>query len=158
MLPCLSHCQTEKMTRNLERKWFRGKEGGAINYSLLKKKKLWMKELLGPKVLRIVPTVVSLTMSTAEKPISYCSLRGYLALTSCLPMKKRSMERKKKTAWRQGCDVTPPLMHWTLTVCISRPICMRTKPETEPRRYTRGCINNNKGHAIKGNHGVSLSF
>lgn len=47
-----------------------------------------MKELLGPKVLRGAPTVVSLTMSTTEKPISYCSLRGYLALMSCLPMEK----------------------------------------------------------------------
>lgn len=85
MLPCLSYCQKEKNDLHLERKSFRGRDGGGINYSPLKKK-LRMKELLGPKVLRIAPTVVSFTMSTAEKPISYCSLRGYLALTSCLPM------------------------------------------------------------------------
>lgn len=118
-------------------------------------KRLWMKELPGPKVLRIAPTVVSLTMSTAEKPISYCSLRGYLALTSCLPMEKRSMT---KTAWRQGGDVTPPMKHWTLTVYISRPICNLTKPATEPWQYIRGCINNNNDHVIKDNHRVSLSF
>lgn len=57
-------------------------------------KKLWMKELPGPKVLRIAPTVVSLTMSTAEKPISYCSLRGYLALTSCLPMESAPWQKQ----------------------------------------------------------------
>lgn len=114
-----------------------------------------MKELPGPKVLRIAPTVVSLTMSTAEKPISYCSLRGYLALTSCLPMEKRSMT---ETAWRQGGDVTPPLKQWTLTVYISRPICNLTKPATEPWQYIQGCINNNNDHVIKGNRSVSLSF
>lgn len=119
-----------------------------INYSLL-----WMKELLGPKVLCIAPTVVSLTMSTAEKPISYCSLRGYLALTSCLPMERRFMI---KTAWRQGGDVTPLLKHWTLTVYISRPICIDTKPAEEPWQYIRGCINNNNDHVIKGNHSVFL--
>lgn len=122
-LQCLSYCQTEKkMTcickgNDLEER----KEGVSI---IPRWNKPWMKELLGPKVLRIAPTVVSLTMSTAEKPISYCSLRGYLALTSCLPMEKRSMT---KTAWRQGGDVTPPLKHWTLTVYISRPICKSHK-------------------------------
>lgn len=116
---------------------------------------LWMKELSGPKVLRIAPTVVSLTMSTAEKPISYCTLRGYLALMSCLPMERRFMT---KTAWRQGGDVTPLLKHWTLTVYISRPICNHTKPATEPWQYIRGCVNNNNDHVIKANHSVSLSF
>lgn len=116
---------------------------------------LWMKELSGPKVLRIAPTVVSLTMSTAEKPISYCTLRGYLALMSCLPMERRFMT---KTAWRQGGDVTPLLKHWTLTVYISRTICNHTKSATEPWQYIRGCINNNNDHVIKANHSVSLSF
>lgn len=116
---------------------------------------LWMKELLGPKVRRRAPTVVSLTMSTAEKPISYCSLRGSLALMSCLPMERSFMT---KTAWRQGGDVSPLLKHWPLTVYISRPICDHTKPATELRQYIRGRINNNNDHVIKADRSVSLSF
>lgn len=57
-----------------------------------------MKELLGPKVLRIAPTVVSLTMSTAEKPISYCSLRGYLALE--LPSHGKALHDKNSLETR----------------------------------------------------------
>lgn len=67
-----------------------------------------MEKWHGPKVLQIAPTVVISTMSTAEKAISYCSQRGYLALTSCLPVEGGFMT---KTAWSQGGDVTPLLMH-----------------------------------------------
>lgn len=76
-----------------------------------------MKDQLGLKVLHLAPTVVHLTMSVAEKPISYCSLRGYLALTSCLPTESHSMTKK---AQGQEGDVNAPLKRWTLTVYILR--------------------------------------
>lgn len=116
-----------------------------------------MKELLGPKVLHIAPTVVRLTMSTAEKPISYCSLRGYLALMSCLPMENGPWQ-KKGLETKGVMSALFPLKRWTLTVYISRPICNLTKQATELWQYIRGHINNNNDHGIKDNCRASLSF
>lgn len=97
-LHCLSHCQTEKKFTCIWRgNDLEEKRLGDINYSLL-----WVRELSRPKVLRIAPTVVSLTMSTSEKPISYCRLRGYLAINE-LPSHGKVLHDKNSLETRGWC-------------------------------------------------------
>ena len=156
MLQKVTSEKKKKNSLQLERQWFKKKKKKKAKqeYQLCYVEK---EELVGPKVLHIAPPVVSLTMSTAEKPISHCSLRGYLALTSCLPMKSYSATEKKKASEQEG-DVSAPLKRWTSTVYFSRPICDLTKPQTELWQYIKGCINNNNERVIKDDCYLSLSI
>lgn len=133
----------------------RRNEGRGGTLITLHWKTLWMKGLFGPKVLRIATTIASLTMSTAEKPISYCSHWGYLAFTSCLPMERSFVI---KTAWGQGNDVTPSAQALNHNCVHFKVHLYSHKSSNKAEAVYEGKHEQYNDHIIKDNHGVSYSF
>lgn len=88
---------------------------------------------------RLAPTVVSLTMSAAEKANLILQPGRLPRINDPPSFLLRGVSRQKKNpAWRQtGVMSLPTLGRWTRTVYISRPVCDCTKPAVASQKERR---------------------
>lgn len=87
---------------------------------------------------RLAPTVVSLTMSAAEKANLILQPGRLPRINDPPSFLLRGVSRQKtKQNKKNSLETLPTLERWTRTVYISRPVCDRTKPAVASQKERR---------------------